>query len=268
MKFNLFKIYYKINTNYKHNYYGMKYIFVMQGLQVGIVKIILAFGADVNVLDDQNETPLDVLKRVTISSHPDSEDDSEDESPWERFTEFLENVIGKEDTAEKDHLKKKKIVKLLKSVNALTASQLQKHLLTSPSKKRMKPFRDILHHVTTAGSVVPKRVKEIEGEIKEILGKGKQKKKSSNEAMVLMTRMLEVQDYKRAGSRVLVLDGGGIKGLLQLEILRQIEESTGRRITEIFDWIVGTSIGGIITLGLVHGRHCKHATMKTNVTQL
>ena len=55
------------------------------------------------------------------------------------------------------------------------------------------------------------------------------------------------------GSRVLFLDGGGIKGLIQLEVLSQLEERTGRSITELFDWIVGTSTGGVIALGLVYG---------------
>jgi len=58
----------------------------------------------------------------------------------------------------------------------------------------------------------------------------------------------------RGGSRVLFLDGGGIKGLVQVEILSQLEEATGRKITELFDWIVGCSTGGILALGMVYAR--------------
>ena len=61
--------------------------------------------------------------------------------------------------------------------------------------------------------------------------------------------------YQKAGSRILVLDGGGMRGLVQLEILCQIEEATGRRITELFDWIIGTSTGVIIALALVYGEN-------------
>ena len=57
----------------------------------------------------------------------------------------------------------------------------------------------------------------------------------------------------RPGSRVLCLDGGGIRGLIQIEVLRQLEEQTGRKVTELFDWIVGTSTGGVVALGLVYG---------------
>ena len=32
-----------------------------------------------------------------------------------------------------------------------------------------------------------------------------------------------------------------------------MEEATGRKITELFDWIVGTSTGGLIALALVYG---------------
>ena len=39
-----------------------------------------------------------------------------------------------------------------------------------------------------------------------------------------------------------------------LQVLRQLEEQTGLRVVDIFDWIVGTSVGGIIALGLVYGK--------------
>lgn len=55
------------------------------------------------------------------------------------------------------------------------------------------------------------------------------------------------------GSRVLCLDGGGIRGLVLIEVLAQIEKLTGKKITELFDWIIGTSTGGVLALGLVYG---------------
>lgn len=55
------------------------------------------------------------------------------------------------------------------------------------------------------------------------------------------------------GSRILFLDGGGIRGLVQIEILEQLEKRTGRKVTELFDWIVGTSTGAVVALSLVYG---------------
>ena len=54
------------------------------------------------------------------------------------------------------------------------------------------------------------------------------------------------------GDRVLCLDGGGIKGLILIEILMVIEQITGKKIRELFDWIIGTSTGGILALAMVY----------------
>ena len=59
-----------------------------------------------------------------------------------------------------------------------------------------------------------------------------------------------------AGVRILSLDGGGIRGIVELVILQKIEEAlgTGLPIQAFFDLIIGTSTGGIISLGLgAHG---------------
>ena len=56
------------------------------------------------------------------------------------------------------------------------------------------------------------------------------------------------------GDRVLCLDGGGIKGLILIEMLMAIEQITGKRIRELFDWIIGTSTGGILALAMVYSK--------------
>ncbi|KAJ4355214.1 hypothetical protein N0V95_003109 [Ascochyta clinopodiicola] len=52
-----------------------------------------------------------------------------------------------------------------------------------------------------------------------------------------------------------------IRGIVELEILRSIEETLGNglRIQNFFDLIVGTSTGGLVALGLV-SRNCARAT--------
>jgi len=50
--------------------------------------------------------------------------------------------------------------------------------------------------------------------------------------------------------RVLVIDGGGIKGVVPASFLAQVEESIPGSLAAYFDLIVGTSTGGIIALAL------------------
>ena len=71
-------------------------------------------------------------------------------------------------------------------------------------------------------------------------------------ALAKSAQMLKM--LRKAGGRILCLDGGGMRGLIQAEILAQIQVATRRKITELFDWIVGTSIGGVLALILVYGK--------------
>ncbi|XP_065359483.1 85/88 kDa calcium-independent phospholipase A2 isoform X2 [Calliphora vicina] len=54
--------------------------------------------------------------------------------------------------------------------------------------------------------------------------------------------------------RVLCLDGGGIRGLLLVQMLLEIEKLSQTPIVHMFDWIAGTSTGGILALGLGCGK--------------
>jgi patatin-like phospholipase/acyl hydrolase len=49
---------------------------------------------------------------------------------------------------------------------------------------------------------------------------------------------------------VLAIDGGGIRGMIPAAFLNQLEQQTGHAVSELFDYIAGTSTGGILALGL------------------
>lgn len=53
--------------------------------------------------------------------------------------------------------------------------------------------------------------------------------------------------------RLLCLDGGGIKGLVLIQMLIALEKEAGRPTRELFDWVAGTSTGGILALAIIHG---------------
>lgn len=52
------------------------------------------------------------------------------------------------------------------------------------------------------------------------------------------------------GSRILALDGGGIRGLVQLMVMEEIERTLGMSIKVLVDYIIGTSTGGVIAAHL------------------
>ncbi|XP_043232968.1 85/88 kDa calcium-independent phospholipase A2-like [Amphibalanus amphitrite] len=54
--------------------------------------------------------------------------------------------------------------------------------------------------------------------------------------------------------RVLCLDGGGIRGILLVQALHEIQRLAGKPVIECFDWIGGTSVGGILAMALAIGK--------------
>ncbi|XP_039621270.1 85/88 kDa calcium-independent phospholipase A2 isoform X2 [Polypterus senegalus] len=89
-----------------------------------------------------------------------------------------------------------------------------------------------------------------------------------------LSRGMDQVDNKRMAQRkydrLLCLDGGGIKGLVLIQLLIAIEKAAGRPIRELFDWVSGTSTGGILALAVVHGKpmeylRCLYFRMKDEV---
>ena len=51
------------------------------------------------------------------------------------------------------------------------------------------------------------------------------------------------------------MDGGGIRGLVLIQMLEALETLLGGSVIQHFDWIAGTSTGGILSLALSCGKH-------------
>jgi len=62
------------------------------------------------------------------------------------------------------------------------------------------------------------------------------------------------RNSESSGYKVLCLDGGGIRGLISTQLLMAIEKRCGRKAKDLFDWVSGTSTGGIVALAVALGR--------------
>ena len=52
--------------------------------------------------------------------------------------------------------------------------------------------------------------------------------------------------------RILSLDGGGLRGIFTLRLLQALERECRQPVQELFDYVIGTSTGGILALALFH----------------
>lgn len=82
----------------------------------------------------------------------------------------------------------------------------------------------------------------------------------SSQTRVELDRLLDtaaLSGTPKKGSRLLCLDGGGIRGLILTVALLELEKELRKPILYCFDWIAGTSTGGILALALSCGRTLK-----------
>ncbi|KAI3698120.1 hypothetical protein L6452_31232 [Arctium lappa] len=97
-------------------------------------------------------------------------------------------------------------------------------------------LRDILLRLTVASEL---RVRKAASRVLAILGE--------NESL---RRSIKGRQVPKQGLRILTMDGGGMKGLATVQILKEIEKGTGKQIHEMFDLICGTSTGGMLAVAL------------------
>ena len=208
----------------------------IQEEEVMCIKALLTFGANVNVERLDGSTALDLATKKNTLPH---------------------------------------IKETLIQMGAKTSSQLHKMKESNSSSvtvpflhsyaENMKPPAE--PHIHSALTEKMQLYLELEVEVERRISLSASYEESSDDSHALVLQQRELRHFNKTlhesgiglfggakgGSRILSLDGGGIRGLIQLEILMQLEEATGRKVTDLFDWIIGTSTGGIIALALVYG---------------
>lgn len=245
---------------------------LLQDYDIESAKVLVAFGANINATNQDGKTPLDLLRpdiegmhtAVSISTSssnepsPSPEHNSSSGKPRHRFTQQRPS---------KKSASRLKCIELMKSIGGV-GYEFASRLSSVPSvqpfpqvpsssptlSQHRKSNLEVLDWEAQITSHYSDLERNIQSRLQNNTRAGREAVFSADSAISLAVQLQEMTLFQKAGSRVLCLDGGGIRGLIQLEILSQLEIKTGRRITELFDWIVGTSTGGIIALGLVYGQ--------------
>lgn len=84
-------------------------------------------------------------------------------------------------------------------------------------------------------------------------------KEDLSESRKLAFQRLNIPEHKRV---ILSLDGGGMRGILTIQLLKKLEEIAGIPCYELFDMVAGTSTGGIIAGLITYGYTAKEIEEK------
>ena len=266
-------------------------LLLLQNYDIMTVKTLLVFGAYINAVDAYGNTPLDLVegprgylvhqRLLDMDTSPlQSLISPNSHRPLRiqrTFTDAVELLFHSPDVKSEDI---QAMINTLKKYGAERGQLMRERhevWLRGKDKKKLEvsrvgQFQDmvmmVVEDIKTAPPIkihksgvsddwttkIARYNYELSSSIeKKVFNVGHHFEKDPDEAMAVVYQMRELKMLRDAGSRILFLDGGGMKGLVEIEVLSQLEEQTGRRITELFDWIVGTSTGGIIALALVYG---------------
>ena len=67
--------------------------------------------------------------------------------------------------------------------------------------------------------------------------------------------------------RCLSLDGGGVKGLVLIVLLRAVlQQANNVPFPALFDWVAGTSTGAVLALALANGRSVEYCLRRVYIS--
>ena len=238
-------------------------------------KVLVAFAANVNAQNAYKKTPLDLVEgpwrffsrhdsNLAIGSYqPQSKTWSLDIPPKVTICSAVSQCIDSESVPEQ---LRSEFIYLLKSLGAKRGRDLYRSISAPVTSHPQCLFHERAPSPSSIGSPAEifseRLITSFHSSEKAISGllssTDVESDLSASDAIALARNMKKLKMLQKAGSRILCLDGGGMKGLIQVEVMAQMEAVTGRKITELFDWIIGTSIGGVLALSIVYGELLKH----------
>ncbi|KAK9497495.1 hypothetical protein O3M35_004201 [Rhynocoris fuscipes] len=141
------------------------------------------------------------------------------------------------------------------SVNVKTLRLLSGLVAADKISSRLRRLEDLYHHLLAHPETIAFACKRNAVQILLVM-KNSQRDKITLE---LIGQLLAIFGYvdppKSRGLRILSIDGGGMRGIAVIKMLEKIENLSGKKVYELFDFICGVSTGAIIACCLVPP-HC------------
>ncbi|XP_014256693.1 calcium-independent phospholipase A2-gamma-like [Cimex lectularius] len=131
-------------------------------------------------------------------------------------------------------------------INSETSYLLSLLIKSESAGSRLKRLENFLSHLITYPEAKEYAVEE--GVIPSLLEFQKLSRDASTTHIVrqILVTLGYVEPPKSYGVRLLSIDGGGMRGIAVINMLEKLEELSGRKILELFDFVCGVSTGAII----------------------
>lgn len=216
-----------------------------------------ASGMASNTLNTHNKPPADTppTSSATSSDTSTSKSYSQVFANLKLFGGNGENGKGNgEVVQEKSKWRAQKEVVSKHTVHSRTQHVISAVATSTNAGSRLKRLEDLLQHFYQFPE--SKMYAGKEGAVNILLRVRNEATDETTKALTreILTTLGYIDPVPGPGIRVLSIDGGGIRGVLVIEMLKKLEELTGKRVYELFDYICGVSTGAILACVLAPQR--------------